>query len=114
MLLRNQTIYARWYQIFLDRIHLLVPSPEHIDSRQPEVGDVCLFVHQDPNYYKLWTWRLGLIHEKLSRSTYSIKYFMCRAGNIRYLTRSVKQISIIVPVDQLHTGHKDFLKTAHF
>jgi len=73
-----------------------------------------LFVHQDPNFKILWTWRLGLVVEKVSRSTYRLKYSLKKPGaelETRFLERAVAQISIIVPVDQVHVQHPDFLSS---
>ena len=112
MLQRNQLIASRWYELFVERIGLLVPPPKQEHDRQPQVGDVVLFVHQDPNYKKLWTWRLGLIEGKISRSSYRIRYSLtkeCGECVIRTVDRAVAQISIIVPVDELHIQHPDFL-----
>ena len=104
---RNRLITAKWYELFIERISLLVPPPKVEHDRQPELGDVVLFVHQDPNYKKLWTWKLGLIVEKVSRTTYKIRYSV--GGDItRFLEQAVGQISIIVPVDQVHVQHPDF------
>ena len=111
---RNQILTARWYELFIERISLLVPPPKEVHERQPEVGDVVLFVHQDPNFKKLWTWRLGLIVDKLSRSTYRIRYSL---GNVddpgvsRFVERSVAQISIILPVDQIHIQDPRFISS---
>jgi hypothetical protein len=111
---RNQLITAKWYELFIERIGLLVPPPRAEHDRQPEVGDVVLFVHQDPNFKKLWTWRLGLVVEKVSRSTYRLKYSLKKPGaelETRFLERAVAQISIIVPVDQVHVQHPEFLSS---
>ena len=98
LLERNQLISSTWYQIFLDRLHLLIPPPQHLEDRSPAIGDVCLFVHEDPNYKRLWSWRLGIIQAQLTRTTFEIRYCTPGTGRVRTLTRSAKQISIIVPV----------------
>jgi hypothetical protein len=64
------------------------------------VGDVVLFLYTDPNFKKLWIWKLGVIEEAMSRSSYKIRYSGPK-GERRYVQRAVGQISIIVPVDQL-------------
>ena len=107
---RNRMLTATWYEMFIERIHLLIPPPAKENDRQPELGDVVLFVHQDPNVKKLWTWKLGVIEEKISRSSYRIHYITTETGEPRHVVRAVAQISIIVPVDELPPSHPDFLK----
>ena len=97
MLERNQLISATWYQIFIDRLHLLIPPPQHAEDRLPRIGDVCLFVHEDPNYKRLWTWRLGIIQAQMSRTTFEIRYCTPGTGRVRTLVRATRQISVIVP-----------------
>jgi hypothetical protein len=90
---------SKWYDIFIDKIHPLVPPLSKENDRQPMVGDVCLFVHQDPNYRKLWTWKLGVIEEQLTRSSYKNRYNTSRRESFSYVQQAVSQISIIIPVD---------------
>lgn len=105
---RNRLLTSRWYEIFIERLHLLVPSPSKQFGRKPLIGDVVLFVFTDPNTKKLWVWKLGVIEEKISRSTYSIRY--CTSdGERKTIQRAAAQISIILPVDQLHIGQPGFL-----
>jgi hypothetical protein len=97
---RNRLLTCKWYEIFIDRIHLLIPPPQRKDSPQPEVGDVVLFLFTDPNFKKLWVWKLGVIEEKVSRSSYKIRYSNSD-GTLRHVVRAAGQISIIVPAEQL-------------
>ena len=64
------------------------------------VGDVVLFLFTDPNFKKLWIWKLGIVEEAMSRSSYKIRYSGAN-GDQKYVQRAVGQISIIVPSDQL-------------
>ena len=64
------------------------------------VGDVVLFLFTDPNFKKLWVWKLGVIEELMTRSSYRIRYSGPK-GEQRHVQRAVGQISIIVPVDQI-------------
>jgi len=108
---RNQVLTARWYEIFIQRIHLLIPPPRVEHDRLPRNGDIVLFVHQDPNFKKLWVWRLGKIVEQVSRSTFRIQYSLGEGGGggePRFVERAVTQISLIVPVDQVSLHHPDF------
>ena len=97
---RNRLLTSKWYEIFIERLHLLIPPPAKEHDKQPEVGDVVLFVFTDPNAKKLWVWKLGVIEEKMSRSSYKIRY-AGPDGKLKYVQRAAGQISIIVPVNQL-------------
>lgn len=97
---RNQLLTARWYELFIERLSLLIPSPSKEQDHQPVIGDVVLFLFTDPNFKKLWIWKMGIIEEAMSRSSYKIRY-SGQNGERKYVLRAVKQISIIVPVDQL-------------
>jgi len=110
LLERNRLISSRWYEIFIERLNLLIPAPDAKHARQPEVGDVVSFIFTDPNCKDLRVWRLGIVEEKLSRSSYRIRY-STPDGRIRYLQRAVAQISIIVPVDHLPITSTDFFKS---
>jgi hypothetical protein len=97
---RNRILTSKWYEIFIQRLSLLVPPPEKKHDQQPIVGDVVLFLFTDPNLKKLWVWKLGVIEEKMSRSSYRIRY-SSPDGTRRYVQRAVGQISIIVSVNDL-------------
>ena len=107
-LTRNRLISQKWYEIFIEKIHLLVPPPQRKDSLRPKCGDICLFVHQDTQNPKLWVWKLGIIERQMSRTTFEIRHFLAKSGQTRLLERSVRQISIIVPVDTVPVSSRDF------
>ena len=108
MLERNRKIQEAWYEIFKDRVHLLVPKSVKVDDRQVLVDDVVLFVFDDGNVPKLWEWRLGIVTEVISRTTVVIRYVTKPGGRPRLINRSVRQVSVIVPVDQLPPTHSEF------
>ena len=58
-----------------------------------------MFLFTDPNFKKLWIWKIGLVVEQLSRSTYKIRY-SGSDGEKRYVERAARQLSIIVPANQ--------------
>jgi hypothetical protein len=97
---RNRLLTCKWYEIFINRIHLLIPPPQRKDSPQPEVGDLVLFPFPGPSFKKLWVWKLGVVEEKISRSSYRIRYSNSDGTN-RCVVRAAGQISIIVPAEQL-------------
>ena len=103
---RNRLLMTKWYEIFIQRLTLLIPPPENKSDQQPVVGDVVLFLFTDPSLKKLWIWKLGIVEEKLSRSSYKIRY----SGSDRvrrYVQRAVGQISIIIPVEKLPPGDQE-------
>jgi len=69
---------------------------------------VVLFLFSDPNFKKLWVGKLGIVEEKVSRSTYRIRY-SSPEGEQRHVLRAVSQISIIVPVNELTISDPGFL-----
>ena len=95
LLERNRLLQEKWYTLFVERIHLLVPSPSTMDRRSLEIGDVVLFLFQDAAIPKLETWRLGVIVRQVSRSTYEIRYSNKVGGKLRLIQRSARQISLI-------------------
>ena len=103
---RNRLLMTKWYEIFIQRLTLLIPPPENKSDQQPVVGDVVLFLFTDPNLKKLWIWKLGVVEEKLSRSSYKIRY-SGSDGVRRYVQRAVGQISIIIPVEKLPPGDQE-------
>ena len=70
---RNRLLTKPWYEIFIKWLSLLIPPPEHKTDAHPQVGDSVLFLFTDPNFKKLWIWKLGVVEEQLSRSTYRIR-----------------------------------------
>jgi hypothetical protein len=87
MLERNRLLSEKWYQLFIDRIPLLIPKPERpTDS---------------PGTPKLWTWKLGIVETQKSRSTYEIRYVLHLGGKCKYICRDLRHISIIHRVGEL-------------
>ena len=97
---RNRLVTQKWYEIFIQWLSLLSPPPEHKTNRIPQVSDVVLFLFTDPNFKQLWIWKLGVVDGKVSRSTFKIRY-SGPDGVRRHVERATKQISIIVPANQL-------------
>jgi hypothetical protein len=95
MLERNRLLTEKWYQLFIDRIPLLIPKPERPTDSPLTPGDVVLFVFQDPGTPKLWTWKLGVIETQKSRSTYEIRYVLHPGGKCKYICRDLRHISVV-------------------
>ena len=94
LLERSRLLQERWYALFIDRIHLLVPGPAKPLQRVLSPGDVVVFIFKDAAIPKLETWRLGVITRQVSRSTFEIRY-SSESGKPRLIQRSARQISLI-------------------
>jgi len=101
LLERNRLLQERWYTIFTERIHLLVPAPSPVDRRELKEGDVVLFIFQDAVIPKLVSWRLGVIVRQVSRSTFEIRYSSKGGSRPRLIQRSARQISLIYGEDEI-------------
>jgi hypothetical protein len=110
MLARNRQIQKRWYEIFLNKLHLLIPKPEPPKGRKLQPGDGVLFVATDAGSKRMWEWRLGVIDKVVSRSTYEVRHAATEGGPPRILLRSARDMSLILPVDELPLTHPDFFK----
>ena len=87
---QHQLLTARWYELFIERIHLLVPPPATAPGRQILVGDVVLFVSTDTQNKKLWVWKLGKVVAIVSRSVVEILHDIPKKGTTSTLRRSMR------------------------
>jgi len=71
---RNRSIAKEWYTIFIDRVHLLVPSPEKLKGRKTMVDDIVLFVFSGEGTKGGSIWKLGRVVEIKSDTTVLIQY----------------------------------------
>jgi hypothetical protein len=110
LLERNRLIQERWYEIFISRIHLLIPSPTTSNLRRLKVGDVVLFVFLDSGIPKLWEWRLGVIEEQVSRGTYEIRYSNRGGGHTKLIRRDARHISLIYDTNEIPPSSPLFFK----
>jgi hypothetical protein len=101
MLHRNRALSEKWYKLFVERIPLLIPKAEKPRDSVLEIGDVVLFLLQDPSTPKMWTWKLGIIHQQLSRLTYEIRYVLNPGTGHKFIYRDLHRICLIVGVDEL-------------
>jgi hypothetical protein len=81
---RNRLIQDKWYTIFSERIHVLVPKAREIHART-----------------RMWVWRLGVIVRQVSRSTYEIRYVSQPGGMPRLMLRDARHICLIHAVDEI-------------
>ena len=107
---RNRLIQERWYDLFVQRIHLLIPKAERVDTDTLQPDDVVLFVFQDPGIPKMWVWRLGIIVSQVSRTTYEIRYVSQVGSPPRTIMRDARHISLIHKVDEIPPMSSRFLE----
>lgn len=98
---RNRLLSERWYDIFVKRIHLLIPRPVVSDRRSLQAGDVVLFVFLDAGVSKMWVWRLGVVVRQVSRSTFEIRYSVTLGGRPKLIERDLRHISLVYGVDEI-------------
>jgi hypothetical protein len=101
MLERNRALSEKWYQLFVDRIPLLIPTPEKPQESSLQKGDVVLFLFQDPGTPKLWTWKLGVVHEQRSRASNEIWYVLHPGSPAKYICRDLHHICLISGIDEI-------------
>ena len=92
---RNRLIQERWYELFIERIHLLVPKVERRDTVILLPDDVVLFVFQDAGIPRMWVWRLGVIVRQVSRTTYEIRYVSQPGVAPRLIMRDARHICLV-------------------
>jgi len=94
---KNQRL---WYQLFLDRLHHLIPRPRKWSKTDKvELHSVVLFVHKDSNMQKDFSWSLGKVIDVKDRKLV-IEYYA--PGHVRLIvTRSPRQVSVIHSVNEL-------------
>jgi hypothetical protein len=90
---RNRALPEKWYKLFVERIPLLIPKAEKPRDSSLEIGDVVLF--QDPGTPKMWTWKLGIIHSQLSRSTFEIRYVLNPSTGHKFICRDLHHICLM-------------------
>ena len=110
MLDRNRKLQERWYAIFIERIHLLIPRPVTSNLRTLCSGDVVLFVFQDSVVASKSGWRLGIIVRQISRSTFEIRYSNLIGGRPKLIQRDARHISLIYGVDEIPPTSQYFFK----
>ena len=99
---RSRLIFSRWYKIFLERLPLLIPTVDKESGREVRVGDLVLFVFQDSNIPGMETWKIARVISIVSARTVRLEYSNAGGGR-KELQRSIRQISLILGVDELDT-----------
>ena len=107
---RNRLIQERWYELFIERIHLLVPKAERRDTVVLQPDDVVLFVFQDAGIPRMWVWRLGVIVRRVSRTTYEIRYVSQPGVAPRLIMRDARHICLVHKSDEIPPMSARFLE----
>jgi hypothetical protein len=98
MLKRNRLLQEKWYDIFIDRIHLLIPKALPSHTKPLKEGDVVVFVFQ-----------VGVITKQISRSTFEIQYCNRAEGSKKFLRQDARHIALVYSVDEIPpTSTKSF------
>jgi hypothetical protein len=108
---RNRRIQEKWYELFKKRVLLMVPRPLKIVDREVKIGDVVLFVFDDAGSRDMWEWRIGIVVRKISRTTVEIRYVTRPGGERRLINRSVRDLSIILPSDEIPPTSPEFFES---
>jgi hypothetical protein len=113
MLECNRMLTEKWYEIFVERIPLLIPKPEKPLGTELKTGDVVLFLFQDPGSPRMWVWKIGIITNKQSRSTYEIRYVSSPGSPARHICRDLRHICLIAGVDEIPPMSKLFYESGN-
>jgi len=107
---RNRLCQERWYELFIERVHLLVPKAERRDAVALQPDDVVLFVFQDAGIPRMWVWRLGVIVRQVSRSTYEIRYISQAGAPPRLILRDARHICLVHKSNEIPPMSTRFLE----
>jgi hypothetical protein len=100
---RNRAIAKEWYSIFIDRVHLLVPTPEKTKGRKTMIDDIVLFVFSGEGTKGGSVWKLGRVVEIKSDTTVLIQYSLGGASQ-KTILRSIRTTVLILGADELSAG----------
>jgi hypothetical protein len=97
---RNRDIMKEWHTIFIDRVHLLVPTLLRTEVRRTRVGDIVLFVFSEGSSKRTSVWKLGRVEELISDTTILIQY--SHAGIApKTILRSVRSTVLILGAEEI-------------
>ena len=105
--MRNREIYAVWFQLFIDNVHMFQMRHDKWSSniRLPIENDIVLFVFTDANYAKdKINWKLGRVLSCLNGKvelSYVSKISKTGISKMGYLTRSVRDVCIVFSIGEL-------------
>jgi hypothetical protein len=100
---RNRNIMKEWYNIFIDRVHLLVPAPEKVKGRRTLIDDIVLFVFSGEGTRGKSVWKLGRVVEIKSDTTVLIQYSL-GGSTQKTILRSIRTTVLILGADEIAAG----------
>ena len=101
---RNREIYAVWFQLFIDNVHMFQMRPDKwsSNSRMPIENDIVLFVFTDVNYSKeSICWKLARVlscSDGKVELSYVSKISKTGISKMGKVWRSVRDVSIVFSV----------------
>ena len=113
LLKRNQQIQKVWYQLFMDRIHHLIPRPKKWSKTDDvNVGDICLFIYLDNTAIGNNTWKIGRVIDIIKKNKILIEY-PATPTTKRTVTRCPRDISIISAAGDVDLNSRKFYEQIH-
>ena len=115
LLRKNRSIMENWYQIFVNRIHHLIPRPNKwIRTDKVQIGDICLFMYNEAPGVGKDQWKLGRITDmpKPNKVIISFPTALHKKGlpKLKTITRCPRDISIIHASDQIDLNTREYLE----
>ena len=116
LLEHNRQMYHVWYELFIDNLHLIALKPNkwHKNSRQPEEGDIIMFIHSDAGYQKKnFVWKLGKVLERKGHKV-KIQSFTKKSKRSKVMEstfdRNVRDVSIVFSADELYVNSRHYFE----
>ena len=112
LLRRNQEIQKLWYQIFIDRIHHLIPRPDKWKKTDNiNVGDIVLFTYTE-NAMGKNVWKLGKIKSIPKRNQVVISFpgntYEKGIPKMKTLQRCPRNVSVISAAGEIGLNTKEY------
>ena len=112
LLKRNEEIQKFWYQMFLDKLHYLIPRPSKWTKTEDiKVGDIVVFTYSETPGSKKDNWKLGKVIKKPRPNSVEIQYptnlYEKGVPKMKTLQRSPRDCSIIVAADEIAMNSSD-------
>lgn len=115
LLRRVQDIQRYWYELLLDRLHHLIPRPDHVhQSAKVQLEDIVCFRFLDNINNKLEVWKLGKVVEIVKGGQGVIISYVTFTpnGKVRMsnVARSPRDIFVVTSVDELSLNSSEFFQ----
>ena len=115
LLRKNQEIQKIWYQMFIDKIHHLIPRPSKwTKTDKVNIGDICLFTHTENIAMGQGGWMIGKITAIQSKNRIEVSFPTgtspkgMKLPKLKQITRSPRNISIIISSDEFDLNSKKY------